>query len=103
MFYNMYAVQGRYPRELNKMAKALTFNTTFSYRQRTPEVTAWDLNWEEGTFHARRKLKFGKQTFAGPGRDKRTQRDSLSSRPTTPSPYSLQVSLVIKLILETGP
>lgn len=61
----------------------------------------WDLNWEEGTSHASRKLKFGKQTFAGPGRDKRTKRDSLSSRLTKPTPHSLQVSLVIKLILET--
>lgn len=83
------------------MAKALTLNTTFSYRQRMLEVMPWDLNWEEGTSHASRKLKFGKQTFAGPGRDKRTQRDSLSSRLTKPTPHSLQVSLVIKLILET--
>lgn len=24
---------------------------------------AWDLNWEDGTSHASRKLKFSKQTF----------------------------------------
>ena len=51
MFYNMYTVHvihvslGDNPRELNEMAKALTFNATFGYRQRTPQVTAWDLNW----------------------------------------------------------
>lgn len=45
------------------MAKALTLNTTFSYRQRMLEVMAWDLNWEDGTSHASRKLKFSKQTF----------------------------------------
>lgn len=88
------------------MAETLTWNTIFKLKTKEDVgVVVWDFTGEEGNSHGDGKPMFGKRFLAMQRQGDKEWIWFLGPTvsPTTPSPCSLQMSLMIALFQEQAP